>query len=69
DAGWAVTFVDLADLLNDWFLEKGKIADSSKAIALQRSTLYIRPSDHVDRHTSLYCLASCLYRGHGDQST
>ena len=45
---------NLADSLEDRFLETNVIEDIEKAIGLHRKALALRPEGHPDSHDSLY---------------
>ena len=57
DTGRAMVLYNLADSLDDRFLEMDDIADLEEAIALHQSALDLRPVGHSDRSDSFYNLA------------
>ena len=60
DIGRAMALCNLADSLDDRFVEMDDIADSEEAIALYQSALDLRPAGHSDRWDSLHSLAVCF---------
>ena len=69
DPGRGTALFNLADSLEDRFLEINDIQDIEEAIGLHREALVLRPEGHPDRHWSLYSLAWCLGERHRKQGT
>jgi len=69
DTGRAMALYNLADSLDDRFVEMNNIADLEEAIALHQSALDLRPAGHSDRSDSLYDLAVCFSRRYNKQGT
>ena len=69
DAGRGKALFNLADSLQDRFLETNDIEDIVEAIGLHRTALALRPEGHPDRHCSLFGLALCLRERYRKQGT